>query len=44
MGPTKHREELQLMSRQISYQFGPIDYNLTGKETELTSRLFQVNV
>jgi hypothetical protein len=27
MGPTKHREELQLMSRQISYQFGPIDYN-----------------
>ena len=44
MRPTKHREELQLMSRQINYQFGPIDYNLTGMEIELISKLFQVNV
>jgi hypothetical protein len=44
MGPTKHREDLQLMSRQINYTFGPIDYNLTGMEIELTSRLVQVNV
>ena len=44
MGPTKHREELKLKSRQINYQFGPIDYNLAGKGIELTSRLFQANV
>jgi hypothetical protein len=39
-GPTKNREERKLTSRQISYQFGPIDYTLTGKEIELTSSYY----
>jgi hypothetical protein len=43
-GPTKYWEELKLTSRQISYQFGLINYTLTGKEIQFTSRIYQVNV